>query len=444
MPKDVPRKGITICVPPIVFGNVWGHSRRSKYLELPNAADSSVPIRTNMFHAARGSCIQGMTPANGMLYTAQNNCQCEPGQVLGFLAFGPNGAHPAEKVFGLARPVERGPAFARARPAAPDPNAWPMQRSNSQRNRRTAGSPPVALDILWHASVAKPHAGPLKAAWDARLAPMATPPVAAGGRVFVADAERGQVKAFDIKSGKPAWTVTLGSRVDSAPTLLGNLCVIGARDGWVYAFTTDKGESVWRTRVAPLEQRIVVNGRVESTWPTVGSVLVHDGKLFAHAGRSTEADGGIAVVRLDPTTGKTLWAGMIAPGPQRLIDLLRVADGTIVCNQTAIEPGSTIRQERQIKTNTPGGPMLYAYLGQFGMRGFKAPPGGRAIAGEQEVIADVLADGGSVQLVKKGTTNPIAKLTLDSAPICDGLAIAEGKVLIVLEDGRLLCLGNNM
>ena len=443
LPKDVPRKGITICVPPIVFGNVWGHSRRSKYLELPNAADSSVPIRTNMFHAARGACIQGMTPANGMLYTAQNNCQCEPGQVLGFLAFGPNGAHPAEKVFGLARPVERGPAFARARPAAPDPNAWPMQGSNAQRNRRTAGSPPVALDILWQASVAKPHAGPLKAAWDARLAPMATPPVAAGGRVFVADTERGQVKAFDIKSGKPAWTVTLGSRVDSAPTLLGNLCVIGARDGWVYAFTTDKGESVWRTRVAPLEQRIVVNGRVESTWPAVGSVLVHDGKLFAHAGRSTEADGGIAVVRLDPTTGKTLWAGMIAPGPQRLIDLLRVADGTIVCNQTAIEPGSTIRQERQIKANTPGGPMLYAYLGQFGMRGFKASPGGRAIAGEQEVIADVLADGRRVRLVKKGTTNPIAKLTLDSAPICDGLAIAEGKVLIVLEDGRLLCLGNN-
>jgi outer membrane protein assembly factor BamB len=444
LPKNVPRKGITICVPPIVFGNVWGHSRRSKYLELPTGADSSVPVRTQMFHAARGSCIQGMTPANGMLYTSQNNCQCEPGQVMGFLAFGPNGEHPAENVFGLDRPVERGPAFARARPAALDAKAWPMQRANAHRNRRTAGAPPVALDILWQASVARPNSGPMKAAWDARLSPTATPPVAAGGRVFVATTERGQLKAFDIQSGKPAWAVTLGSRVDSAPTLMGNLCVIGSRDGWVYAFTADKGELVWRTRVAPLERRIVVNGRVESTWPAVGSVLVHDGKLIAHAGRSTEADGGLAVVQLDPATGKTLWAGMIAPGPKRLIELLRVADDdTVVCNQTAITPGSAIRQEKKGKANAPGGPMLYAYLGQFGMRGYKASPGGRAMAGKQEVIAKVLADGGSVQLIKKGTTHPIKTLKLDSAPICDGLAIAEGKVLVVLEDGRLLCLGSN-
>lgn len=443
LPKDVPRKGITLCVPPIVFGNVWGHSRRSKYIELPKGADSSVPIRTKMFHAARGSCIQGMTPANGMLYTSQNNCQCEPGQVMGFLAFGPNGEHPAEKVFGLDRPVEQGPAFARARPAALDTKAWPMQRANAQRNRRTAGVAPVALDILWQASVAKPNAGPMKAAWDDRLAPRTTPPIAAGGRVFVATTERGQLKAFDIKSGKPAWAVTLGSRVDSAPTVIGNLCVIGARDGWVYAFTTDKGELVWRTRVAPLERRIVVNGCVESTWPAVGSVLAHDGKLIAHAGRSTEADGGLAVVQIDPATGKTLWAGVIAPGPQRLIDLLCVADdGTIVCNQTAIEPGTAIRQERKSKAKTPAGPMLYAYLGQYGMRGYKASPGGRAIAGEQEVVAKVLPEGGSVELIKKGTTTPIAKRTLDSPPICDGLAIAEGKVLVVLEDGTLLCLGS--
>ncbi len=233
LPKDVPRKGITICVPPIVFGQVWGHSRRSKYLELSDTADSSVPIRTTMFHAARGSCIQGMTPANGMLYTAQNNCQCEPGQVMGFLAFGPNGDHPGENVFGKVRPVERGPAFARARSAPCDANAWPMQRANPTRNRSTAGAAPIALDILWQASAVQPNAGPLKAAWDARLAPVVTPPVAADGRVFVASTELGQVRAFDITTGKLAWTVTLGSRIDSAPTILGNLCVIGARDRWV-------------------------------------------------------------------------------------------------------------------------------------------------------------------------------------------------------------------
>ncbi|MDP6629444.1 MAG: PQQ-binding-like beta-propeller repeat protein [Kiritimatiellia bacterium] len=443
LPKGVPRKGITICVPPIVFGNVWGHSRRSKYLELPKAADSSVPIRTRMFHAARGACIQGMTPANGMLYTAQNNCQCEPGQVMGFLAFGPNGDPPDVKAFGSDRPVERGPGFARAQPAPLDPEAWPMQRANAQRNRRTAGAAPASLDILWQASVARPNSGPMKAAWDDRLAPRSTPPVAAGGRVFVATTERGQLKAFDLQSGKPAWTVTLGSRVDSAPTLIGNLCVIGVRDGWVYAFTADKGEWVWRTRVAPLERRIVVNGCVESTWPVVGSVLARDGKLIAHAGRSTEADGGLAIVQLDPATGKALWTGRAPPGPERLIDLLCVADdGTVVCNQTTITPGATIRQEKKNKANVASGPMLYAYLGQYGMRGYQASPGGRAMAGEKEVLATVLPEGGSVQLIQKGTTKAIQTLKLDSAPICDGVAIAEGKVLVVLEDGTLLCLGS--
>jgi hypothetical protein len=96
------------------------------------------------------------------------------------------GDHPAENVFGKVRPVERGPAFARARPASCDTNAWPMQLAKPTRNRSTAGAAPVALDILWQASAAQPNAGPLKAAWDARLAPVVTPPVASDGRVFVA------------------------------------------------------------------------------------------------------------------------------------------------------------------------------------------------------------------------------------------------------------------
>jgi outer membrane protein assembly factor BamB len=423
-----------------------------------------------MFHAARGGCIQGMTPANGMLYTCQNNCGCEPGQILGFLAFGPNGGPPAENVFGQARPVEHGPAFAQARPTSCNTNAWPMQRANPERNRTTAGAAPAALDILWQASAAEPNAGPMNAAWAARLAPVVTPPVAAGGRVFVAATETGQVRAFDIATGEPAWTVTLGSRIDSAPTILGNLCVIGARDGWVYALTTDKGELAWRSRVAPVEQRIVVNGRVESTWPAVGSVLVHEGKLIAHAGRGTEADGGIAVVQLNPVTGETIWAGMIDGASravtmnrdrrplsseqrtminkfrnmQRRIDLLRVADGTVVCNQTAIEPGSGITQARQIKSKTPGGPMLDGYLGQFKMRGFNAAPDTRAIAEKHEVTAAVLPDGGNVELIEKASGKQIAALKLNSPAIYDGLAIADGKVFVALEDGRILCLGNRL
>ena len=382
-----------------------------------------------------------MTPANGMLYTSQNNCQCEPGQVLGFLAFGPNGDHPTADVFAKRRPVERGPAFAQARPAACDINAWPMQRANTSRNNMTGGAAPAALDILWQVSAAKPDTGPMAPAWNARLAPVLTPPVAADGRVFVAATETGEVKAFDMATGKPAWTVTLGSRIDSAPTILGNLCVVGSHDGWVYAFTTNKGKLVWRTRVAPSEQRIVANGRVESTWPAIGSVLAHDGTLMAHAGRSSEADGGIAVVQLDPATGRTIWAGRIGPGPQRHADLLRVAASNVVCNGVTIALGSGISTEPQPKAKGHGTTMLRGYLGQTEMRGFKSAPGARATAGEHEIIADVRPDGGSVKLVPQGSTKVITETTLDTAPIHDGLAIADQKAIVALTDGRLICLG---
>ena len=122
---------------------------------------------------------------------------------------------------------------------------------------------------------------------------------------------------------------------------------------------------------------------------------------------------------------------------QRRIDLLRVTEGIVVCNQTAIEPGSGITQARQIKSQT--GRMLYGYLGPFGMRGFKPSPN-RATAGDYEIVATVLPDGGSVQLMKKGSKDAIAEIKLDAAPIQDGLAIANGKLFVSLENGKVLCL----
>ena len=85
--------------------------------------------------------------------------------------------------------------------------------------------------------------------------------------------------------------------------------------------------------------------------------------------------------------------------------------------------------------------MLRGYLGQAEMRGFESPPGARATAGDHEIIADVLADGGSIKVIKAGSTNVIAQLKLDSSPIHDGLAIADQKAIVALTDGRLVCLG---
>ena len=127
---------------------------------------------------------------------------------------------------------------------------------------------------------------------------------------------------------------------------------------------------------------------------------------------------------------------------QRRIEMLRVADGIVVCNQTAIDPGSGIVQERQITSKTPGSHMLDGYLGRFKMRGFEAPLNIRASAAEHEVVADATPGGSNIQIIEKATGKQIAEINLDSTPIYDGLAIADGKILVSLENGKVLCLAS--
>jgi hypothetical protein len=68
------------CAPSVLVGNLLTQSRHSAYTELPLSADPQDKARTFTFEAARGGCMQGMVPANGMFYTSQNNCECAPGR----------------------------------------------------------------------------------------------------------------------------------------------------------------------------------------------------------------------------------------------------------------------------------------------------------------------------------------------------------------------------
>jgi hypothetical protein len=67
----------------------------------------------------------------------------------------------------------------------------------------------------------------------------------------------------------------------------------------------------WRFRAAPEERLVCVQNRLESTWPVHGSVLVQNGSVYVLAGRSSYLDGGLALYRLDPVTGKQLSRGVL-------------------------------------------------------------------------------------------------------------------------------------
>src|SRR5204863_6566896 len=131
-----------------------------------------------------------------------------------------------------------------------------------------------------------------------------TPPVAAGGSVFVAAPDVHRVMALDAKTGKLIWTYTADGRLDGPPTIYQDLCLFGAHDGWVYALRASDGVLAWRPRVAPREGRIMAYGQLESPWPVVSSILVDGGLAYVAAGRHPTADGGVRVLALRPRTGE--------------------------------------------------------------------------------------------------------------------------------------------
>jgi len=131
-----------------------------------------------------------------------------------------------------------------------------------------------------------------------------TPPVAADGRVIVAEPDAHAVHAVSAADGRHLWSYCADGRVDSPPTLYQGLCIFGCTDGRVYCLTASDGRLAWRFRAAPEERHLCVMSQVESAWPVHGSVLVRDDMVYCTAGRSSHLDGGIYIHALNPHTGE--------------------------------------------------------------------------------------------------------------------------------------------
>jgi hypothetical protein len=250
---------------------------------------------------ARGVCRYGVMPCNGLLYAPPHACGCYiAAKLIGFNALAAwQPPEPAERE--APRP-ERGPAYSSTPDSPlPTPTDWPTYRHDAGRSGATRAAVPAALHPMWEAAL------------GGRL----TSPTVAGGKVFVAKVEEHRVEAVDAESGRPLWHFTAGARVDSPPTLHEGRALFGAHDGWVYSVAADDGALAWRLRAARRERRVPVCGQLESAWPVVGSVLVHDGVVYCTAGRSSYLDGGIDLLRLEAATGKTLpRTAVYSPDPE--------------------------------------------------------------------------------------------------------------------------------
>ncbi len=238
----------------------------------------------------RGGCLVGVIPANGLVYAPPHHCACfSAAKLEGFHALGP-GPVPTFDADDSKR-LRTGPAYERLRDLHVDTeekDAWPMHRRDGARS----GFLPVSVS---------PE---LRDGWTSDVGGRLTSPVIAGGKAVVASIDTHTLHAFDAASGRKAWELVAGGRVDSAPTLFQARVLFGCADGWIYCLDASSGELAWRFRAAPAVRLHGAYEQLESVWPVHGSILVENNQIHAVAGRSRFTDGGLRLLRIDPFTGK--------------------------------------------------------------------------------------------------------------------------------------------
>jgi outer membrane protein assembly factor BamB len=251
----------------------------------------------------RGACRYGMMPANGMLYVPPDQCFCEPGaKFLGFAAVTADKYAPGESVADSQR-LEKGPAYGtidNRQSTIENPNDWPTFRHDAARSGATRTHVPSNVTTDWKVT----------------LGGKLTAPVAANGRLFVAETDKHTLDALDMTTGKELWRFIADGRIDSPPTIYRGMVLFGSNDGRVYCLRESDGRLVWRFLAAPSDRRIGCFDQIESAWPVHGSVLVDNGTAYFTAGRSTYLDGGIHLYGLEPASGKILHKGILE-GPHR-------------------------------------------------------------------------------------------------------------------------------
>lgn len=246
--------------------------------------------RPQLVSPMRAQCQDGVTIANGLLYWWPSVCDCNL-TLYGITCLGPAGdfdfAQPASEPERLKTFASPPPGLAELPVSEAD---WPVYRADNTASARCESVIPGRAGRLWQ--------------WHTRAEIRPTAPTAAGGLVFVAG-DDGIVRAINAGTGREAWVAYTGGPIRHPPTIWRGRAFVGSGDGHVYAFEAKTGRVLWRFRAAPVERRIPVYGRLTSTWPAAGGVLVDDGVAYVAAG-IVNYDG-THVYALDAATGKIKW-----------------------------------------------------------------------------------------------------------------------------------------
>jgi outer membrane protein assembly factor BamB len=237
----------------------------------------------------RPPCQDGVIVSDGMLYWGPWMCGCNL-SLYGHVALTSAGDFDFQPELDDSRLVKATGDLAGVEPLAIHANDWPTHLGD---NARTA---------MRKASIAER----VKPSWTLDGAPglRTTAPVTGGGLAFVGD-ESGAVRAIDARDGSTRWKAYTGGAIYFPPALWEGRLFVGSADGRAYAFEAATGRQLWCFRAAPAERWISVYGKLSSTWPVSGGVVVEDGVLYAAAGIADFS--GTYVYALDATSGQPKW-----------------------------------------------------------------------------------------------------------------------------------------
>ncbi len=265
----------------------------------------------------RPPCHDGVIISDGFLYWGPWMCGCQL-SLYGHVGLGPAGDFNRRPGLDGSR-LARGDGDAtRVAPLEVRPGDWTAIGGDSSHTFATEVAVPAEVERTWTFQL--PHGA------------HPTPPVTAGGLVFVGD-RTGAVRAVDA-NGEERWKAHTGGAIPCAPAVADGRLYVGSDDGRVYCFEAATGRRLWSFRVGPAERRIPVYGKLISTWPVAGGVVVDGGVVYAAAGIAHYD--GTHVVALDAVSGEVKWyndtSGVVCPEVQSGVSLqgeLSIAGGEL-------------------------------------------------------------------------------------------------------------------
>jgi outer membrane protein assembly factor BamB len=453
------------------------------------------------FKFARGGCVVGAVPANGLAYVTPHACGCFSETLRGFISVRSGVPQVAAKD---DVSFEKGPAFDAEIDAfsGPADAQWPIYRHDPLRSGSTPNKVAPRLKLRWSAQIDQSIDTLSNQEWKLRVGNRVTSSVIAYGTAYVAVPNGHRLVALNAETGSELWQFTAGGRIDTPPTIHEGLCLFGAHDGWVYCLRAIDGNLIWRRRAAPTDKRMIAFGQVESIAPLAGTVLIHDGQAYIAAGRAPDADSGIRVMALEPRTGRVVWDETISDAYFGLCDYLVSNGKQVYLSNWQFDPktGKNRPAERSAKWLQGGkvglleaswthiemalrkhiqewtyadtaGQLLAFSSGQI--FGFKWTEDGSSrtlpavlfATGKQDwnlnlrdprqiesliLTRDVLFvagpkdrrnpnEGGILSSVAPGNGQIISETALATPPVFDGLAAADGHLYVTTQDGKLLC-----